>query len=211
MATEKTFKHELREAYDADATRRTNNAKKRSQWKLDARQRFTDLLKHEGKSSILEIGAGAGLDAKFFQEEGFEVLATDLSPNMVTECRKIGLTARVLDIYELGKLGRKFDAIYSLNVLLHVPPEALDQVLASIRGILNENGLFFYGVYGGTNKEEIFTDPTRMNMPRYFSFLDDDTLVDRVSVLFDVVKSDTVDIGDEQAGLHFQSLLLRGK
>jgi cyclopropane fatty-acyl-phospholipid synthase-like methyltransferase len=211
MAIEKAFKDGLRAAYDADATRRTNNAKKRSKWKLDARQQFADLLKHEDKKSILEIGAGAGLDAKFFQEEGLEVLATDLSPNMVAECRKIGLVAQVADIYDLKKLDRQFDAIYSLNVLLHVPPEDLDEVLSAIHGRLNINGVFFYGVYGGKNKEETRTDPTRMNMPRYFSFLDDDTLVSRTSVLFNVVKSDTIDIGDEQAGLHFQSLLLRKK
>jgi cyclopropane fatty-acyl-phospholipid synthase-like methyltransferase len=211
MATGITFKDELRAAYDADATRRITSAKKRSQWKLDARQQFSDLVKRENKKSILEIGAGAGLDAKFFQEEGLEVLATDLSPNMVAECKKIGLIAEVVDIYDLEKLEHRFDAIYSLNVLLHVPPEDLDKVLSTIHGRLNENGLFFYGVYGGTNKEETYTDPTRMNIPRYFSFLDDNTLVNCVSALFSVVKSDTIDIGDEQAGLHFQSLLLRKK
>lgn len=209
MATEKNFKDALRAAYDADAIRRAKNTKVRSQWKLDARQQFANLAKKEGKKTVLEIGAGAGLDAKFFQEEGFEVLATDLSTNMVAECKNIGVTAQVMDIYDLGRFNRKFDAIYSLNVLLHIPPEDLDRILLAIKSTLNKNGLFFYGVYGGISKEETHTDPTRMNMPRYFSFLDDNTLLNHISPLFKVVESGSVDIGDEQNGLHFQSLLLR--
>lgn len=209
MTAAKNFKDGLRAAYDADAKRRTGNAKRRKEWKLNARQKFADLARLEGRKTILEIGAGAGLDAKFFLQQGFEVLATDLSPNMVTECEKIGLDARVADIYNLGGIGLKFDAIYSLNVLLHVPFEDLGQVLEAISDCLQENGLLFYGVYGGTTKEETYTDPTRMNMPRYFSFLDDETLLNVASPLFDVVQSEIVDIGDEQAGLHFQSLLLR--
>jgi cyclopropane fatty-acyl-phospholipid synthase-like methyltransferase len=211
MTARKNFKDELRAAYDSDAKRRTNNAKRRSQWKLNARQQFADLAKSEDKKTILEIGAGAGLDAKFFQKQGFEVLATDLSPNMVDARRIIGLSAQAIDIYDLEKLGRKFDAIYSLNVLLHIPSEDLEQVLTTINNCLRENGLFFYGVYGGTNKEETFTDPTRMNMPRYFSFLDDETLLRVISPFFEVVKSEDIDIGDDQAGLYFQSLLLRKK
>lgn len=209
MTAERNFKDALRAAYDADAKRRTDNTKRRKQWKLNARQRFAELAKSEGKKTILEIGAGAGVDAKFFQEQGFEVLATDLSPNMVAECEKIGLNAKVVDIYKLGNLKSRFDAIYSLNVLLHVPLGDLEQILESISSCLQENGLFFYGVYGGITKEETFTDPTRMNMPRYFSFLDDETLLRVVSPFFDVVQSEDIDIGDEQAGLHFQSLLLR--
>jgi cyclopropane fatty-acyl-phospholipid synthase-like methyltransferase len=211
MTAGKTFKEQLKAAYDADANRRTGNAKKRSQWKLDARQRFADLLKNEGKKTILEIGAGAGLDAKYFQDQGLEVLATDLSPNMVEACKKLGLLAQVIDLYNLEKLGRTFDAIYSLNVLLHVPQADLAQVLTTISSCLSQNGLFFYGVYGGMNKEETHTDPTRMNMPRYFSFLEDETLRRLVSPIFDIISSEIIDIGDDQAGLHFQSLLLRKK
>jgi cyclopropane fatty-acyl-phospholipid synthase-like methyltransferase len=211
MTVNKTFKDQLKAAYDADAKRRTDNAKKRDQWKLDARQHFADAVKGEGKKTVLEIGSGAGLDAKYLHDQGLDVLATDLSPNMVAACKKQGLAAQVVDVYDLEKLGRRFDAIYSLNVLLHVPPTDLRHVLTAISNCLQENGLFFYGVYGGQNKEETYTDPTRMNMPRYFSFLEYKTLLQFISPLFAIVSQEIVDLKHDQAGLHFQSLLLRKK
>jgi len=208
---DRDFKDQLRAAYDTDANRRTTNSTKRSDWKIAARQQFADTMKREKKRTILEIGAGVGTDSKFFQEQGFEILATDLSPKMVEACKELGLNAQVLDIYELDRLNQKFDAIYSLNVLLHIPPQDLAQVLATIGDSLQPNGLFYYGVYGGTTKEETHTDPSRMNMPRYFSFLDDASLLKVISPVFSVVSSDVVDMKGSQGTLHFQSLLLRKK
>jgi len=130
---------------------------------------------------------------------------------MIDACKKLGLKAAVIDLYDLEKLGQRFDAIYSLNVLLHVPPQDLEHVLTAISNCLQPNGLFFYGVYGGTNKEEMDTDPTRMNMPRYFSFLDDESLLKVTPSLFTIVNSEVIDIGDSQAGLRFRLLLLREK
>lgn len=83
--------------------------------------------------------------------------------------------------------------------------------LTAIANCLQPDGLFYYGVYGGVDKEEVHTDPTRMNMPRYFSFLNDGSLLEAVSSIFNVVSSDTIDLKDSQGSLHFQSLLLRRK
>ena len=59
------FKQQLKVAYDKDALRRDSAEGKRDQWKLDLRQQFVELLKKENKNTILELGSGAGLDAKF--------------------------------------------------------------------------------------------------------------------------------------------------
>lgn len=208
MSVPKEFKQQLVKAYDADARRRSNQ-KGRSGWKAEVRETFTHLLKSEGGKTILELGAGAGIDARFFASQGFEVVATDLSPKMVEMCRAAGLNTSVLDIYNVNSLDQKFDAVFSMNALLHIPLKDLDQVLANISSVLSDNGLFFYGTYGGITKEEVTTDPTRMNLPRYFSFLDDTTLMDIARRQFRVVDYKAIDIGSEQSGLHFQSLLLK--
>ncbi|HEX8762878.1 MAG TPA: class I SAM-dependent methyltransferase [Candidatus Saccharimonadales bacterium] len=202
------FKQQLVAAYDADADRRSIR-KDRHGWKAEVRDLFIDRLKREGKKSILEVGAGAGVDAQFFSSKGFDVLATDLSPKMVDACRAAGLTSAILDVYDINSLGRRFDAVFSMNVLLHIPPEDLGQILANIASVLEKGGLFFYGVYGGTTKEEITTDPTRMNLPRYFSFLNDEALLNFIGHQYEIVDFKSIGIKDEQAGLHFQFLLLR--
>ena len=130
---------------------------------------------------------------------------------MVKMCKKRGLDTKVLDLYRLSTLGKTFDAIFSLNVLLHVPKKDLIKVLQGIHETLNPNGIFFYGVYGGIDEEKIVTDKTKMNLPRLFSFLSDDTLLDTVKELFEVIDFKTVDIGSDKPNFHFQSLFLRKK
>ncbi len=205
------FKKQLKIAYDKDAQRRDSAEGKRDQWKLDVRQQFIDLLNRESKKTILELGSGAGLDAKFFQENGFDVLATDLSNEMVKMAKVRGLKAKVVDLYNLSKLGKTFDAIFSLNVLLHVPRKDLGHVLENICNALNKDGVFFYGVYGGKDEEVVFTDKSKMNLPRFFSFLTDKTLLQAVSERFISLDYQKIDIKGSQPGLHFQALFLRKK
>ena len=205
------FKQELKTAYNADAQRRDDSEGKRDQWKLDLRQYFVDLLKKENKKTVLELGAGSGLDSLFFKENGFEVLATDLSDEMIKMCQKRGVEATALDLYDLGKLERKFDAIFSLNVLLHVPRKDIEKVLDEIHNTLNENGIFFFGVYGGIEEEKTIIDKSKMGLPRFFSFLSDETIQEIAKDKFEVIKFETIDVQGKQAGFHFQSLFLRKK
>ncbi len=207
----KNFKKELKIAYDADAKRRDAAEGKRDQWKLDLRQYFVDLLKKENRKTVLELGAGAGLDSLFFKKNGLDVLATDLSKEMVKMCKKRGLNAVELDLYSLDELNRKFDATFSLNVLLHVPRKDIKKTLDSIWNSLNENGIFFYGVYGGMDEEKIIIDKSKMGLPRFFSFLSDDTLLNLVKEKFETIKFETIDIGSKIPNFHFQSLFLRKK
>lgn len=205
------FKNQLKIAYNADASRRDDADGKRDQWKLDVRQQFVDLLKAENKTTVLELGSGAGIDAKYFQDQGLTVLATDLSDEMVKMCEKRGVKACVMDLYNIPALKKSFDAIYSLNVLLHVPKKDLRMVLAHIYNTLNTNGIFFYGVYGGRDEEKIITDTSKMNLPRLFSFLSDETLRQVVESKFEVIDFQPISIGNDKPGLHFQSLFLRKK
>lgn len=203
------FKQQLKTAYNEDAKRRDSNESKRDQWKLELRQQFAEVLKKENKKTILELGSGAGIDAKFFQDQEFSVLATDLSEEMIKMCKKRGVDAKVIDLYEISSLGQKFDAIYSLNVLLHVPKKDLGKILKTIHEALNNDGVFFYGVYGGIDEETTITDKTKMNLPRLFSFMSDESLKESTEELFSVINFKTIDIGSNRPGFHFQSLLLR--
>ena len=205
------FKKELKDAYNADAKRRDTNEDKRDQWKLYIRDKFVKLLRNEEMHTILELGAGAGIDSKYFIDNGFNVLATDLSEEMVNMCMKRGLKTKVLDLYDIDTLENKFDAIYGLNVLLHVPLKDLPWVLGKIANQLNPGGIFYYGVYGGIDEEKTITDKTKMNMPRFFSFLSDEKLLELAKKDFDVIQFDTntFNIRSKTPGFHFQSLFLR--
>ncbi|MEN8172784.1 MAG: methyltransferase domain-containing protein, partial [Chloroflexota bacterium] len=79
------LRSDLREAYNKKARERDGQAAQ--DWKLAERRQFLELLIQEGKKKLLEIGGGTGNDSLYFQEQGLEVVCTDLSPEMVKLCK----------------------------------------------------------------------------------------------------------------------------
>jgi 8-oxo-dGTP diphosphatase len=75
------MKENLRKYYDREAEFRDGSAK--ADWKIRARRDFCDLIKSEGKKTLIELGAGAGHDSLYFADCGLEAAAVDLSPEMV--------------------------------------------------------------------------------------------------------------------------------
>jgi len=143
----------LREAYDKRAAWR--DERPYPEWKEKERANFLAYLQRENKRTLLEIGAGPGRDSLFFQQNGLDVVATDLSPEMVKLCRAKGLAAYVMDFASLD-FPQPFDAIFALNCLLHVPKSDLPTILQRLHGLLKPGGLFYMGVYGGQDFEGIY-------------------------------------------------------
>jgi SAM-dependent methyltransferase len=194
---------QLRRAYDTGAAARDQRPK--SAWKLAERSAFCDRLARRGTLSLLEIGAGTGQDSRYFQEQGFDVVATDLTPAMVAACRAKGLDARMMDVLAMDFPAASFDAVYSMNCLLHVPNADLPAALAAIGDMLRPGGLFFLGVYGGDGSEGI-ADWDDHDPPRFFSMRTDEQIQRYATDVFDLVDFHTLDV---DGGFRFQSLTLR--
>jgi len=121
----------LRQAHDDKADER--DRRNIQPWKLEERLNFLALLIQERKRSLLEIGAGTGIDGKFFQDHGLEkVVCIDVSPEMVKLCQKKGMTSYVMDFGALEFPASSFDAVYALKCLLHLPKIELPSVLETI-------------------------------------------------------------------------------
>lgn len=198
------FREQLIQAYDRQAEKRDHLGME--PWKEAERKRFYDLLIAEGKSKMLEIGSGPGRDGLFFRENGFEIVCTDLSQEMVRRCRAKGLRAEIMDAAELCFPDQTFDAVYSLNSLLHVPKAQLPAVLAGIKRVLNPDGLFYFGVYGGQVSEGIWEEDS-YEPKRFFSMYTDLQIRELVSQCFEWVTFQTIPLGDGKP--HFQSMILR--
>lgn len=194
---------QLRRAYDTDAVARDQRPK--SAWKIAERSAFCDRLARRGALSLLEIGAGTGQDSRYFQEQGFDVVATDLTPAMVAACRAKGLDARVMDVLAMDFPAASFDAVYSMNCLLHVPNADLPAALAAIGEVLRPGGLFFLGVYGGDGSEGV-ADWDDHDPRRFFSMRTDEQIQRYATDVFDLVDFHTLDV---DGGFRFQSLTLR--
>lgn len=147
------------------------------EFKLQERSEFLKFLKGEGRETLLEIGCGHGRDAQFFQNQGFQVLAVDNTPAMVKLTAEKGIRAQVLDCYDLDQIDECFDAIYTMNCLLHIPKQDFEQVLRLISERLIESGLIYLGIWGDQNFEGIW-EQDRYEPKRFFSFWKTEALLE---------------------------------
>ncbi|XVV13425.1 class I SAM-dependent methyltransferase [Actinoplanes sp. CA-131856] len=190
-----------REAYGPGAAAERDGFAKEP-WKISERSAFLDRLRAARAASLLEVGSGTGQDSAWFQSEGLEVTAVDLSPSMVSRTEAKGVRAYARDVLDLGFPDESFDAVYSMNTLLHVPTDALSDALTSIRSVLRPGGLFHLGVYGGAHEEGVAANDHHVP-PRFFAFRSDEELLRHAGRHFEIL-----DFHVYVAGIRYQSLTL---
>lgn len=194
----------IRQAYDKKVDER--DQKELSAWKRTEQGYFLERMRREEKSKLLEIGAGTGVHGKFFQDKGLKVVCTDLSPEMVKRCREKGLEAYVMDFLSLDFPPGSFEAVFAMNCLLHVPRSDLPDVLAIIQELLGDNGLFYWGQYGGPEHAGV-SEEDHYEPKRFYSLLTDDQIKTISRQYFEVISFKAIDIEDDE--MHFQALVLR--
>ena len=200
------LRRDLARSYDRMAAARDSRTVQ--SWKLEERRIFHSLLRQDGKRSLLEIGAGTGVDAEWFQDQGMDVTCVDLSSEMVRLCRTKDLAAHVMDCADLQFSAGSFDAVYVLNCLLHLPRAETPAALREVNRVLKVRGLFYLGAYGGYESEGVWqADSYRPR--RFFSFYSDEGLRRVVEPVFDIVSFKRIETGVANSELHFQSMILR--
>ncbi len=94
-----------------------------------------------GRERVAELGCGDGMGARLVQQTCSHVTVTDFDPIYIDDIKQRmdpdwPLEAYVHDI-TAGPLPEKFDAIYTLDVMEHIPaadePTAMQNILASLK------------------------------------------------------------------------------
>jgi ubiquinone/menaquinone biosynthesis C-methylase UbiE len=104
---------------------------------------------------LLDLGCGTGIDAFEFASRGYEVLASDWSPQMVERTRAraaaAGLEQRVeakhVGIHQLDQIDDRFDAVYSNFGPLNCAPD-LNAVATQCERLVRPGGLLIFSVIG---------------------------------------------------------------
>lgn len=198
-----SLRDDLRRAYDALAEERA--ARPRRKYRERVLFAYAGLLRSEGRSSLVEFGAGAGQDAMVFHEAGFDVLATDLSPAHVEQCRLRGLRAQVADFFDLPFDDDSVEAALAMSTFLHVPDAEIDRVLAEVGRVLRPGAPLGVGLWSadgdlGEWREE---DPTH----RFFCIRTDQAVQEMLARHFTVDHFETMPTDD--ADIHYQWALVR--
>ena len=95
------------------------------------------------RAAILELGCGAGGDSAEMLARGFDVRATDGSPEMAAvAAKRLGRSVETLLFHELDET-EAFDGVWANACLLHVPRDQLAHVLSLIWRALKSGGVFY--------------------------------------------------------------------
>jgi SAM-dependent methyltransferase len=120
-------------------------------------------------ASILELGCGAGGDTAEMLARGFDVRATDGSPEMAGVASKhLGRTVETLLFHDLDEV-EAYDAVWANACLLHVPRSELSDVLARIWRALKAEGVFYASYKEGDGDG-------RDTLDRYYNYPSQDWL-----------------------------------
>lgn len=114
--------------------------------RLRAQRRAELIMKGTGigrPSRILEIGCGTGLFTEMFAQSGAEIIALDLSPELVAIARNRNLSrVRFLETsFENSRIEGPFDAVIGSSVLHHLD---LECALSRIYSLLKPGGAFSF-------------------------------------------------------------------
>lgn len=126
------------------------------------------LSRIEHESPILEIGAGAGWDAQFVYDLGYENIGvTDAFDAAVDALKARGFAdAKKLNILTDEPEG-EYDLIFASAVFLHFTEREFETVLQRLHGHLGKSGLLAFTVKEGNGEE---WSNAKMDAPRFFHY-----------------------------------------
>ena len=123
---------------------------------------FLGLLPPGG--SILELGCGAGNHATEMLARGFNLRATDGSPEMAeVASRKLNHPVEVM-LFDQLDAREAYDGVWASACLLHVPRAELAGILARIHRALKAGGVFYASFKAGESDG-------RDTLGRYYNYV----------------------------------------
>jgi len=149
-------------------------------WWFSGTDKFLSLLPKE--ASILDVGCAGGFKTNYIKEKGFNVEGIDFSEEMIKDAQERfkGINFEVRNVYDLDKINKTYDGIFSQAVLLHIPKKDILEILEKIKSKLNKGGFAYIAVKekkdGGVEEEIKKENDYGYEYERFFSYFSLDEL-----------------------------------
>ena len=114
------------------------------------------------------MGCGSGGHSYYFSKQGLDVVAVDLSEEMIRLCKEKGFNAFVMDIEDLKFENESFDGIWAVTSLLHIPKFKLPAVIEKLYDILKNKGILYVCVK--EREGERLIEDKDSDSKRFFAF-----------------------------------------
>lgn len=126
-------------------------------WNQDPKRTLFTLARYKfvsrmlaGCDKVLEVGCADAFGARLVQQTVNEVTAVDFDPVFIEDVRSRMDPAWPLKCFQHdmldGPVPGTFNAIYSLDVLEHIEPDAEDRFIANMLKSLDANGILIAGM-----------------------------------------------------------------
>jgi hypothetical protein len=157
-----THEADLRTYYEAAAAQRATMLPPPR--RVAERDGFLRLLATEGRSSLVEVGSGAGPDAAAFTTAGVAVTAIDLAFEHTRYSSQAGALAVQGSVLAWPFQADSFEAGWTMSTLMHLADGAIEQALAAVASSLVPGAPVAVGMWGGHDREllaEFDAEPKR--------------------------------------------------
>lgn len=119
------------------------------------------------KSKILDFGCGSGRDAKYFLEQGYDVVAVDGSEEICKAASKyVGIFVKQMFFQDLNEKNI-YDGIWACASILHLSKIELPDMFQKMKEALKQDGILYasfkYGTFEGMRNGRYFTDLTEQS------------------------------------------------
>ena len=129
--------------------------------------KFASMLPDKGK--VLDAGCGIGRDSKYLSEDGFDVIAIDISESMLEEAKKREVKALKMDMNSLKFDKDSFDGIWCMASFSDIPKSDSKKVLKQFYKVLKPKGVLYLAVKEGEGEKLIKKEKYNNNL-RFYSY-----------------------------------------
>jgi SAM-dependent methyltransferase len=123
--------------------------------RVGIRDGFVELLHREGRSRLVDVGAGPGRDSVEFRDRGFGVIGVDLAPANVGLMHAQGINGIAGSLYALPFPDGSFDALWTMSTFVHVPHDRFDDAMSELLRVVSPGGPLAIGTWGGHDFEGV--------------------------------------------------------
>lgn len=138
---------DLKAYYEQEAQQRTR--KPLAGPRVVLRSEFLEILKHEGRRSIVDFGSGPGRDGAAFFQAGHRYLGVDLAYGNATLAAERGIDVVPSSIAEPPLRDHSFDAGWSMSTLMHLPDTEVPDAMVAMTAVLRPGAPMVIGLWGG--------------------------------------------------------------
>ena len=150
-------------------------------------------------NKILDVGCGAGRDAKYFIQHGYDVTGVDLCPELLKIAREKAPKARFeeADLSDLAFPSKEFDGIWSCASFLHIPKYDANLAIQGFLRVLKPQGILYISTKEGKGEKLVEATKYGSDKKRLEIYYSQSELEPILSILgFDILESIVGQKGD---------------